>query len=347
MKIAVIGGGIFGSTTAYILASRGAEVDLFERNDDLLKEASGINQYRLHRGYHYPRSVSTAISSRDAEESFVAEYGDAVLDTDPHYYCIAQEKSKVTGEEFIEFCKTCALEYEHVDLDVVNKDMVDVSVKVRESLVDPVALKKIVKEKLESAGVTVHLNKAVTIQDLEGYDYVVNATYANLNNTVQVCKHEYQYELCEKPLLKLPEQFARKSIVILDGPFMCIDPYADTPYHVMGNVVHAIHHTNVGCHPEIPEGFEPLLNQGVVENPFITNIDKFLKSASQFFPGIEKAEHVGSMFTFRTVLPNVDKTDERPTEVHKVDDRNITIFSGKIGNCVDAAYQVAKIVDLI
>ena len=49
MRIAVIGGGIFGVTTAIRLAENHS-VDLFEKNSDILQSASGINQYRLHRG---------------------------------------------------------------------------------------------------------------------------------------------------------------------------------------------------------------------------------------------------------------------------------------------------------
>ncbi len=60
MKIAVIGGGIFGITTAVILGNE-HNVELFEKNDDILKSASGSNQYRVHRGYHYPRSAETVI----------------------------------------------------------------------------------------------------------------------------------------------------------------------------------------------------------------------------------------------------------------------------------------------
>ena len=60
-RVAVVGGGIFGCTTAWKLAKNGYEVDLFEKNDDIITQASSINQYRLHRGYHYPRSKETAI----------------------------------------------------------------------------------------------------------------------------------------------------------------------------------------------------------------------------------------------------------------------------------------------
>ena len=46
------------------------------------------------------------------------------------------------------------------------------------------------------------------------------------------------------------------------------------------------------------------------------------------------------MFTFRTVLPNRDEDDARPTLVDRLDDRMFNLFSGKIGTCVDAANQV-------
>ena len=164
--------------------------------------------------------------------------------------------------------------------------------------------------------------------------------FENLPNA----KRNYQFELCEKMVLRLPEKFKNKSIVVLDGPFFCIDPYSDTGFHVMGNVVHAIHVTNVGHFPHIPEEFRPLMNRGIVKNPSVTNVEKLLESASYFMPEIRKAEHIGSMFTLRTVLPDVDHTDERPTLVTRVNDKIINVFSGKLGNCVEAAEEVLNLV---
>lgn len=57
-RIAVIGGGIFGTNCAIEL-SPGSDVTLFEKNDDICTEASKYNQYRHHWGYHYPRSQET------------------------------------------------------------------------------------------------------------------------------------------------------------------------------------------------------------------------------------------------------------------------------------------------
>src|SRR6266404_5488815 len=88
-RIAVVGGGIFGTTAAIHLARAGHNVELFEQGPTLLGGASHKNQYRLHRGYHYPRSKETAISCRDDVVSFNDEYQKAVVArpaTCPHYY---------------------------------------------------------------------------------------------------------------------------------------------------------------------------------------------------------------------------------------------------------------------
>jgi hypothetical protein len=348
MKIAVVGAGIFGCTAALKLAAAGHKVTLFEKNSDILSAASGINQYRLHRGYHYPRSRSTALSSKYSEDSFKEMYGDAVIESNEHYYSIAKEGSKVTGADFLSFCKECELEHEEIDLSShVHSDHVELTIKGVESILDPLKLKTLVEKKLLDAGVSLRLSTLFKPDQISNFDKVVNCAYANANFILEgypESKRNYQFEVCEKPVLKLPEKYSGKSIVVMDGPFFCIDPYSDTGLHVMGNVVHAIHATNVGEFPIIPEDIKPLLNRGIIKNPGITNIKLFLMMAEKFMPGIKDSEHVGSMFTVRTVLPNVEKTDERPTLVSKIGDKIINVFSGKIGNCVDAAEEVLKLV---
>lgn len=343
MKIAVIGAGIFGSTIAIKLADNGFDVDLYEKEGDILEAASGINQYRLHRGYHYPRSMETGESSRQAYPLFREIYGEAIIDKHDHYYCIPKKDSKVSGKDFLKFCVESGLTHSKEDLPHINQDLIDVTIKGDESLVDPIKLKEIIKNKIKAKRVNLLLNKMFNDKDIDLYEMVVNSTYANLNwilGKYPEARREYQFEVCEKPVLKLPENFKGISAVIMDGPFFCIDPYSDTDYHVMGNVVHAIHMTNVGLFPEVPEQIKPLLNKGVVKSPNHTRIERFLESASVFMPEIKNAEHIGSMFTVRTVLPRVDHTDERPTIVSKLNKKIINVFSGKLGNCVQAADKV-------
>ena len=58
-NIAIVGAGIFGTTSAIRLASRGHKCTIYEKKDSILSCASRVNQYRFHRGYHYPRTVET------------------------------------------------------------------------------------------------------------------------------------------------------------------------------------------------------------------------------------------------------------------------------------------------
>ena len=44
------------------------------------------------------------------------------------------------------------------------------------------------------------------------------------------------------------------------------------------------------------------------------------------------------------MLPFKDHTDERPTIVQKVNDPIVTVFSGKIGTCIDVAEEIVRIV---
>ncbi|MBI4017836.1 MAG: FAD-binding oxidoreductase [Candidatus Aenigmarchaeota archaeon] len=346
MKIAVVGGGIFGVTAAVKLAGAGHSVDLFEKGADIMGAASGLNQFRLHRGYHYPRSDDTVASLLEAEPEFKKEYPEAVVEGVEQYYCIAKGKTLTTAEQYAAFLKKHGLHAEEVSLDLINKDKIALTIKVKENLIDPHALKEACWRKLRAASVRVRLNTEAKSDITKDYDFVVVATYAAMNAFFhEPAQHKkYQFELCEKPVVRLPQTFNNKSIVVMDGPFMCVDPYGRTGNFLLGNVVHAIHQSNVGKHPIIDEEFRPLLHNGVIKNLPITNFDKFIESAAEFIPAIREAEHVGSFFTIRTVLPYLESTDARPTVVQRVDDKIITMFSGKIPNCVNAANEVVRII---
>jgi hypothetical protein len=339
-KCSVIGAGIYGITAAIKLKSAGYDVDLIEKENDIMKAASGINQYRVHRGYHYPRSLDTIKSCKDNEQSFIKYYNRSIIRKNNHYYSIAKEDSLISPEQYLTTLDKSGLEWE------ISKTSpnCDLTIKVNEKLYDPYILKEICYDRIKGNGINLKLNTWMLNPDnhLKEYKYNVYASYASLNDLTNK-KQEYQFELCEKPLFKLPKQYKNKSIVIMDGPFMCFDPYSDTDYHLGGNVVHAIHVRNIGKKPEIPPSYKRYINKGIIKKPKYTNVDRFIESAKKFFPEIEQAKHLGSMYTIRTVLPYKDNTDERPTIVDK-QDNNFVLFSGKIGNCVEAAENIIKII---
>lgn len=339
-KCAVVGAGIYGITAAIKLKTVGYDVDLYESKSDIMSAASGINQYRIHRGYHYPRSIETITSCKQNEVSFIKNYNRSIIDSPiDHFYCIASEDSLITSNQYLKILDKANLEWEIVE----KMPGCDLTIKVNENLYDPVVLKNICIDRIHGMGVNLLLNTHVT-KDMLGtlYEFKIYATYASLNE-VSDKKQNYQFELCEKPVFKLPERYKNKSIVIMDGPFMCFDPYSNTDYHVAGNVVHAIHNRNIGEYPEIPSIYKTYLNKGIIKSPKYTNVNRFVESAKKFFPDIELAKHIGSMYTIRTVLPDKDSTDERPTFV-KRHGSDFILFSGKIGNCVQSA---DKIVDYI
>tara|TARA_Y100001936_G_C16092555_1_gene687795 strand:+ start:5056 stop:6099 length:1044 start_codon:yes stop_codon:yes gene_type:complete len=347
MKIAIVGGGIFGVASALVLA-KNHDVHIFEKNSDLLIGASGANQYRVHRGYHYPRSPETVDGIISSEDSFKEMFSESILTNFEHFYCIAKENSLTTAEEFLSFCKRFNLEYEQAELDIIDKNKINLCLKVKESVYDPDRLRKICINKLKEMSVNVHLESNFRLTDFENFDRVINCTYSNLNTLLEhipSSQQEYQFELCEKPVVKLPDSFKEKSVVVMDGPFMCIDPLGNSGFHVLCNVVHEIHKTNIGKFPDIDDRYLDLVDQGIVKNPQITNFQEFISTAKEFFPEISSAKHIGSMFTYRAVPPRVEKTDERPTIVKEVDSKVINIFSGKITTCVEAAKVVEKIIE--
>jgi len=347
LRIAVVGAGIFGVTTAIRLAGNGCVVDLYEKSHDILTAASGINQYRLHRGYHYPRSLETALDCRTSEASFMEEYGGAILDNVDHYYSISRRGSLTSVMQFLDFCKKVDLEYTLTENDLVRRDSVDLCARVKESLFDVQALRAICWKKLSRLNIKVQLNTEADERTISFYDFTVVSTYAAINSLLSdfpEAQKDYQFELCEKPVVRLSERFKNKSIVILDGPFMCVDPFGRSGLFVLGNVVHAIHQSNIGKIPIIDDRFTGWLNNGIVRDPPVSHFKEFIGSGAEFIPELEKAEHVGSMYSIRTVFPYKEETDERLTSVNRVGSKVITIFSGKIGTCVEAANQVVRMI---
>ena len=342
-KALVVGGGVFGLTSAIELSNNGYLVDVKEKSDSIMSGASSINQYRLHKGYHYPRSKETAQECLDGLYSFKRKYEDCVVNGGiTHMYSIASDDSMVSGEEYKKFLDDMNLSYYERE----PMPNCDLTIVADEELFCPKKLSDSLQKKVWSSHINIETNTEVKSLDelKEKYDIVVVATYSNINQLLDK-KREYQFEVCEKPVVRLPKIFEDISIVIMDGPFMCLDPY-ENENHVLGNVVHAIHETNIGKKPKVSDELKSYLNKGVIKNPKITNIDKFIDSGVKYF-GDEfgDLEHIGSMYTIRAVLKDRDHDDARPTLVNHEGDNIYTLFSGKIDTCVNAGRELIRIVD--
>lgn len=339
MKIAVIGGGLFGSTAAIHLARAGHDVHLYDAKADLMCGATAATYARLHRGYHYPRSPETGRESRAAEASFRAEYGEAVIDGGKQAYIVA-EGGHVTPSQYRAFLEGEDLQFfqEGNRFDVV------------EPRVNLTSLVTCVRRKVTEAGVTARLgyriNKLGAQHLRDRFDRIVVATYARMNDVLAKlgCDlTEYKFQIVEQPIVRLFDKFQGQSFVVIDGPFGCIDPMDDSPYHVLGHVTKTIHAENVGCGAHVPDHLANLIDRVLDGIPECSRFREVADDLDRHIPGIGKARHVVSKFTVRAVLAGAEKTDARPTLVERMDAQVIKVFSGKLGTAVKAAREVAML----
>ena len=99
--VIIIGGGFFGMYIAEYYAKQGSSVCLLEKEHDFMQRASLVNQARVHHGYHYPRSILTALRSRVSFPRFVEEFQDCIDDSFEKYYLIGRILSNVTSQKVL------------------------------------------------------------------------------------------------------------------------------------------------------------------------------------------------------------------------------------------------------
>jgi len=104
-RILIIGGGFFGMYLSEYFSRLGHHGILPEKEDGFMKRASYVNQARMHNGYHYPRSVLTALRSRISLPRFYEEFKDCINDTFDKYYLISNIQSKISANQLENFCK--------------------------------------------------------------------------------------------------------------------------------------------------------------------------------------------------------------------------------------------------
>jgi hypothetical protein len=330
VRAAVVGGGVFGCTTAVDLARAGARVDLFEVRPDILSGATARCQARLHSGYHYPRSDSTAAAARAGAVEFEARYPQAIRRAVHHY--VVAPGSKVTPSQYLSFCERLGLPYEVIDKPK-HVHTADLVVRVPEAFLDVDVLRRLARRDLAQAGVTVHLGREAS--GLEDYDLVVQATYG------QPWSKPLRYELCEVALVELG-RYNGESYVVVDGDYVSLDPHGR--HYALYDVKHSVRATVEREAPVWAPEYQDLLGRlGPVRTP-LSNVNRMIESASRFLWGLEPGGlgvsiYQGSWFAVRAVLPDVDRTDERPTLIER-SGNVVSVLSGKICTAITAARSV-------
>jgi glycerol-3-phosphate dehydrogenase len=108
-NIIIVGGGIFGLTTAIVLNDHGYNVTVIEKNFDILLGATKCNQNRIHHGFHYPRSIQTSEESLTGLKTFTDFYGECIRYNFEKYYAISGINSYINTNQFVDFSNSIGL----------------------------------------------------------------------------------------------------------------------------------------------------------------------------------------------------------------------------------------------
>lgn len=336
MKIAIAGAGIYGATAAIRLAEHGHRVELFDPLG-IMQAASAINQYRVHAGYHYPRSAETIGEIREARSEFVEAFGAAIVRNSRHYYAIPKRDSRTAPDEYERLMAEYGLPLRPCRPDWMNYDFIDRCYEVEEQIYDPELLRAAVRGRAAAAGVRFR-QQTFAAEMRDGYDFLVWATYGMGPSRGMFRRAKYQ--VAEKVLIELPAELRGVALVVVDGPFTGFDPYGSSERSLFGSAKHTNHWSTTDAEAAVPERYAAKLNGAEFEHVPFTRFEELRADAALAAPAAAQARYLGSRFVMRVVEDNAEDrrvlyvVDGAPGELH--------IFSGKVVSAVKAARLVCE-----
>lgn len=332
IRVAVVGAGIYGAYCAIRLAESGHNVDLFDPLG-VLRAASDINQFRVHSGYHYPRSSETIEEILEARAEFIAAFGPAIVRDTQHYYAIPKDGSLTAPDVYEKIMARHRLPLLRCKPSWMNFRFIDRCYEVDESLYDSQILRSLLEARI--CALRIRFRQELYDPGMRRrYDFVIYATYGMgpSRGVFQVAK----YQVAEKILIELPEALRRIALVVADGPFTAFDPYGNSTCSQFGSAKNTNHWTTTDANERIPEPYANILNRPVFVPVSVTRFEVMRDEASLAVPLAKDAVYIGSRFTVRVIEDN-NQQDRRILHLLEKTPREIHIFSGKVVCAVKAA----------
>lgn len=370
---AIIGGGLFGCYAALYLAEKGKRVVLIEKEAELLRKASIVNQARLHAGYHYPRSVATAIMSDDNRQRFATEHREFINGQFDKFYAIDRHGSFTDSIQFERFCEHIQLPYQRVKTHpYFNFDRIEALYLTREETFDPVLIAQYYRQRIkDEPRIVLHLATTVE-QATPGQEkwvlrlhqqkeedrqtisaqQVINATYAAsnaVNRIFGVDTIDLMHEIAEMAFVTSPE-IKELGLTVMDGPFASIMPYGLSGLLSLSSVAYTHHKVSYETLPTFNcQALRPDCRPDFVANCTdctfrpVSNYRKMRGQIRQYFREGIDFHYFKSLFTIKSKLKANYIDDGRPTEIAimRENPRFYCIFAGKI----NSIYEFEKIVD--
>lgn len=352
----VIGGGFYGAAIAVYLARRRGmrRIVLVEREPELMSRASFNNQARVHAGYHYPRSFTTAYRSRVNLPRFAADWPAAMHREYTTLYAVARRNSKVTGAQFTRFCREIGASLRPVEpalLRLFEPRLIEEVFQVEEYVFDASELARALRRDLAETGVAVRLetgatgimrgeggNAVVSVRDPRGTQRVAsrlvfNCTYSGLNQLegdFPGTETGLKQEITELALIRPPPSLEGLGVTLMDGPFFSMLPFPARGLHTLSHVRYTPH-----LHWEDRRGIDPY--RRLRDYPRESRVDRMLRDVARYLPAISQAEYADSIFEVKTVLKKNEGDDGRPIlfEKHASLPGCYSVLGGKIDNIYD------------
>lgn len=361
----IIGAGLYGLYAALFCCQKGQSVVVLECDPMPFRRATYINQARVHHGYHYPRSISTAKKSAGYFERFNKDYAFCINREFDQIYATSALYSWTDGKQFKEFCRATGIPCEELHPGTYFKPgMCDGAFRTREYTYDARILKDYFLQQIAKYPDNCKIEYGVNITRIEKLPdtylvvtetseafqsgFVLNATYAGTNQILHMIggkKFDIKYELCEIILCNANDKLKNVGFTVMDGPFFSIMPFGKSGYHSLTSVAFTPHTTSYNELPiftcqERSGGVCSFFHLGNCNDcvarpktafPFMANLaGKYMREEYSF-------QYRDSLFSIKPILRNSEIDDSRPTVIRKFSEKPtfISVLSGKINTVYD------------
>ena len=359
----IIGAGLYGLYAALYCGRKSQRVLVLERDPAPFSRATYINQARVHMGYHYPRSLSTAMKSAYYFERFCMDFGFCCLTDFTQVYATSSRLSWTNAAEFIKFCRAADIPCEAIMPEkFFQPGLCDGAFITKEYTYDAMILKAWFLEHLaELPSVKILCSHSVEAVDSAGglwhvkagdveaeAPFILNASYAGVNDIHRMAGFEpfgIKYELCEIILCNVSENLRNVGLTVMDGPFFSIMPFGKTGLHSLTAVTFTPHETSYEAVADFPcqKRSEGLCSPGKLYNcnecpakpdsawPYMSQLArKYMKPEYQF-------TYAGSLYSMKPILKASEIDDSRPTVIRQYSTKPafFSVLSGKINTVYD------------
>ena len=360
----ILGAGLYGLYAALFCAKRGERVLVLERDDAPFSRATYINQARVHMGYHYPRSISTATKSRRYFDRFVEEFGFCIRQEFEQVYATSSSFSWTNAPQFQSFCHNVDIPCEEIPVSrFFQPGLCDGAFLTTEYTYDAALLRdSMMRQIAQYPSITlcfrVRQMELEQVQDcyhirMDGSEpvstgFLLNATYASINQVLHQMGFEpfrIKYELCEIILCEVDARLHNTGITVMDGPFFSIMPFGKTGLHSLTSVTFTPH---VSCNDTLPTFACQGQSHGFCSPEHLGNCNDcparpasawpYMSSlARKYLRADYEIRYVSSLYSMKPILQKSELDDSRPTIIRCSNNRPVfvSVLSGKINTVYD------------